>query len=100
MAIIHSIDTIISDPDVLDGQPMIAGSQVKVIDVVASHLYRDLLPTELATNFKLNLGQVYATLAYYYQHKPEFDGILRDNAQKSEIYLKQLEEQGKLIRHE
>lgn len=100
MATIHSIDTIVSDPDIQDGQPMIANRHVRVIDIVASHLYRGLSATELATNFKLDLGQVYAALAYYYLYKRELDKMMRSNAEQAQIYLKQLEEQGKLIRSE
>jgi uncharacterized protein (DUF433 family) len=100
MTIIHPIDTIISDPEIQDGQPMVADRHIRVIDIVASHLFRGLTATEVATNFKLNLGQVYAALAYYYQHKPELDETMRSNAEQAEIYLRQLEEQGKLIRRE
>ena len=62
MVTVHPIDTIVSDPAVRQGQPLIAGSRVRVIDIVASHLYRGLTADELATNFNLNLGQVYAAL--------------------------------------
>jgi len=100
MATIHPIDTIVSDPNLQDGQPMIADRHIRVVDIVASHLYRGLNATELATNFKLDLGQVYAALAYYYQHKSELDEVMRTQAEQAEIYLNQLETQGKLIRRD
>lgn len=100
MATIHLIDTIVSDPNIQNGQLMVADCLVRVIDVVASHLYRGLTPTELATNYKLNLGQVYATLAYYYQHKSDLDETIRTNTEQAEIYLNQLAEQGMLIRRD
>ena len=93
MVTIHPIDTIISDPDMRDGQPVISGSRVRVVDLIASHLYRQLTADELATNFNLNLAQVYAALAYYYQHKAEIDAVLRSEAQQAEQYLQQLDEQ-------
>jgi uncharacterized protein (DUF433 family) len=98
MVTIHPIDTIISDPNIRDGQPVISGSRVRVVDLITSHLYRHLTADELATNFNLNLAQVYAALAYYYQHKAEIDAVLRSEAQQAEQYLQQLDEQGKLIR--
>lgn len=98
MVTIHPIDTIVSDPDVRDGHPVIEGSRVRVVDLAASHLYRHLTADELATNFNLSLAQVYAALAYYYQHKAEIDAVLRSEAQQAEDYLRQLDEQGKLIR--
>jgi uncharacterized protein (DUF433 family) len=98
MVTIHPIDTIVSDPRIHNGQPVVAGSRVRVVDLAASHLYRHLTPDELATNFNLDLAQVYAALAYYYQHKAEMDAVLRVEAQQAEQYLQQLEDQEKLIR--
>jgi uncharacterized protein (DUF433 family) len=100
MQTIHAIETIVSDPNVRDGQAMIRDSQVRVVDVIASHLYRHLSADELATNFNLSLGQIYATLAYYYQHKAHIDAILRDEARQADAHLKELEAQGKLIRRD
>lgn len=100
MVTIHPIDTIISDPNIRDGQPVISGSRVRVVDLIASHLYRHLTADELATNFNLNLAQVYAALAYYYQNKAEIDAVLRSEAQKAEKYLQELDEQGKLSRRD
>lgn len=97
MVTIHPIDTIISSPDIRDEQPVISGSRVRVVDLVASHLYRYLTADELATNFNLSLAQVYAALAYYYQHKATIDAILRSEAQRAEQYLQELDQQGNLI---
>ena len=98
MVTVHPIDTIVSDPDTHNGQPVISGSRVRVVDLVASHLYRHLSADELATNFNLDLAQVYAALAYYYAHKAEIDAVLRTEAEQAEQYLQQLDAQGKLIR--
>ena len=100
MTTIHPIDTIVSDPGNRGGQPMIAGTSIRVIDVVASHIYRGLPPEELATNFALDMGQVYAALAYYYQHKPEMDSRMRNDAAVAERLLADFEAKGKLIRVE
>lgn len=100
MVTIHPIDMIASDPNIRDGQLIIVGSRVRVVDVIASHLYRHLTADELATNFNLNLAQVYASLAYYYEHKSEIDTILRAEAQQAKTYLQQLDTQGKLIRRD
>jgi|SRR5579859_125212 len=98
MATIHPIDTIISDPQVRDGQPIIANTSLRVSDVIASHIYRGLSPEELAVNFALDLGQVYAALAYYYQHKAEVDQQMHTEHSKSERLLAELGAQQKLIR--
>ena len=98
MVTVHPIDTIVSDPATHNGQPVISGSRVRVVDLVASHLYRHLSADELATNFNLDLAQVYAALAYYYAHKAEIDTVLRTEAERAARYLQQLDAQGKLIR--
>ena len=100
MAVIHPIETIISDPSIRGGQPIIAGTGVRVVDLVASYLYRRLTAEELAVNFALDLGQVHAALAYYYQHKAELDSWMRDEETKADKLLAELETQGKLIRLE
>lgn len=98
MATIHPIDTIVSDPGNRGGQPIIAGTSIRVVDVVASHVYRGLTAEELATNFALDMGQVYAALAYYYQHKSELGSRMRKDAIDAERLLADFESKGKLIR--
>jgi uncharacterized protein (DUF433 family) len=100
MSTVHSIDTIVSDPTIRGGQPVIAGTTIRIIDLVASHLYRGLGAEELAVNFKLSLGQVYAALAYYYQNQLEIDSLIRVDEDESIKLLKKIEGQGKLIRIE
>jgi len=100
MAIIYPIDTILSDPGKRGGQPIIAGTNIRVSDLVASHLYRGQSPDELAVNFALSLGQVYAALAYYYDHKAAMDETMREEAAEAEQLLSELEASGKLIRIE
>jgi len=100
MVTVHPIDTIISDPAVRNGQPVIAGTAIRVIDLIASHLYRGLNAEELAANFKMSLGQVYAALAYYYQNRAEIDSWMADDEDESFKLLKAIDLQGKLIRIE
>ncbi len=100
MTVIHAIETIISDPEIRNGQPVIAGTSVRVKDIAASHIYRGLSAEELAANFMLDMGQVHAALAYYYQHKVELDEQMRADAKKAETMIERLAEQGKLLRLE
>ena len=98
MATIHPIDTIVSDPGNRGGRPIIVGTSIRVVDVIASHIYRGLSAEELATNFALDMGQVYAALAYYYQHKSEMDARMRQDSDMANYLLANFEAQGKLIR--
>ncbi len=100
MVTIHPIDTIMSDPNKRGGQPIIAGTSIRVTDVVASHIYRGLPAEELAVNFMLDMGQVYAALAYYYQNKSDMDARMRADAAEAQNLLTAFEAEGKLIRVE
>ena len=100
MAIVHPIETIVSDPAIRGGHPVIAGTTLRVADLVAGHIYRGLSPEELAVNFRLDMGQVYAALAYYHQHKAEVDARIRADAAEAENLLSEFDAQGKLIRLE
>ena len=100
MVTILSIDTIVSDSSIRDGQPIVAATQIRVSDIVASHLYRGQTPDELAVNYKLSLGQVYAALAYYYQHKDQIDELMQQEWDRANTYLETLEKNGRLIRVE
>lgn len=86
---IPTTEPIISNPNVRSGQPTIAGTTVRVLDLVARHLSRGLSAKELAAHFRLDLGQVHAALAYYYQHKAEFDAQIHADAQKAEALKEQ-----------
>lgn len=100
VATVLSINTIISDPDIRGGRPVIAGTTLRVSDLVASHRYRGHTPEELAVQFKLTLGEAHAALAYYYVHKAEIDQELRDNAAQAAHLLDDFDAAGKLIRSE
>jgi uncharacterized protein (DUF433 family) len=100
MSVIHPIETIISDPAIRGGQPIIAGTGVRVVDLVASYLFRGLTVEELAVNYALDLGQSHAALAYYYQHKAEMDTWMQNDEAQADRLLAELDAQGKLIRLE
>ncbi len=90
MAEILVIETIISDPDVRRGRPVIAGTGIMVSDIAAYTNFQGMTPDELATQLGLTLGQVYAALAYYYDHKVEIDDEIRANREEAEALLEQL----------
>lgn len=52
----------------------------------------------LADAFRLELGQVYAALAYYYLHKAEVEAAMRAETERGEALFKMLEAQGKAQR--
>ncbi len=57
-------------PDVFNGKPHIAGHRIRVLDIVVWHEKRGLSPDEILELYPgLTLGDVYAALAYYFDHR-------------------------------
>lgn len=78
-----SINLITSNPKVRAGRPCIAGTGLRVSDVVMAHLYHNQTPDEIAAGYAVSLSGVYAALAYYYEHKAEIDTDIRDQIEKA-----------------
>lgn len=77
MNVIQSIDLIAKNPAIRGGRPCVAGTGLRVTDLVIAHLFHKRSPEEIASDYELSLPQVYASLAYYYQHKDELDEDIR-----------------------
>ncbi|MDY7093418.1 MAG: DUF433 domain-containing protein [Acidobacteriota bacterium] len=90
-ATVLPIQTIVRDSQVRSGQPILAGTTLRVSDLVAYHLFDGLSPEQLALQFELNLAQVHAALSYYYSHREEIDAEIRSNAEAADRYRSQLE---------
>jgi uncharacterized protein (DUF433 family) len=64
-------------PGVCGGKPRIAGHRIRVQDVVLWHERMGMSPEEITvTHPGLTLSDVYAALAYYYDHLDEIRGFL------------------------
>ncbi len=64
-------------PGVAGGKPRIAGHRIRVQDVVVWHERLDLSADEIASEYGLSLADVYAALAYYYDHREDIDRVIR-----------------------
>lgn len=85
-AVIQSINLIAINPAVRGGRPCIAGTGLRVIDIVMAHLFHQRTSSELASDYGISLAQVYAALAYYYEHKAELDADIRQQVAKAREY--------------
>jgi uncharacterized protein (DUF433 family) len=74
---ILSINLITSNPKVRDGRPCIAGTGLRVTDVVNASTIHLHTPDQIAADYGITLAQVHAALAYYYEHKAELDEDIR-----------------------
>jgi len=91
------IDAVMSDPDVRNGSPVLAGTTLRISDLAAYHTLQGFTPEQLAVQFELDLAHVHAALSFYYRHKAEIDGEIRANAQAAEGWQKELTSQGRGI---
>ncbi len=84
MNVIQSIDLITKNPAVRGGKPCVAGTGgLRVTDLVIAHLFHKRSPEEITSDYELSLPEVYASLAYYYQHKDELDEDIRHQILKA-----------------
>jgi len=92
---ILSIDMIVSNPKIRSGKPIIAGTSMRVQDIAIGSVYKNYSVDDLLKHYPhLNLAQIYAALAYYYDHKAEMDEMMRTNREFVEAFrAKQLHDQ-------
>ena len=60
-------------PGIAGGKPRIAGHRITVQNVVIWHDWMGYSADEIATEYGLTLADVYAAIAYYYDHQTEID---------------------------
>ncbi|HEX9943536.1 MAG TPA: DUF433 domain-containing protein [Thermoanaerobaculia bacterium] len=89
------IESVVSDPEIRGGQPLVAGTTLRVSDLAAYHTLAGLTPEQLSVQFELDLARVHAALAFYYQNKTAIDAEIRSNADQAETLRQQLNVQGR-----
>ena len=89
MTTIQVIEAIGIDPDIRSGRPYILGTTVTVADVALARLHHALDAEGIAEWYGLSLPQVYAALAYYYEHKSEIDEQVRTQIRRAEALKEQ-----------
>lgn len=63
--------------------PMIAGTTMKVIELVLAQMAHGWSAEELSLQFPhLTLGQIHSALAYYWDHREELDGDIERRVEK------------------
>jgi len=64
-------------PGIAGGKPRVAGHRITVQNIVIWHERLGMSADEIATKYDLSLGDVYAALAYYFDHQREIDESIR-----------------------
>lgn len=86
---IRSLDEHIEvTPDVAGGKPRVAGHRITVQNIAIWHERMGLDADEVSAMYGLSLADVYAALAYYYDHRAEIDDSIRSD----EAFVEELRE--------
>jgi uncharacterized protein (DUF433 family) len=68
----------------------IAGSRIRVLDVYVWHVLRGMSAHEICDQFpQLTMADVYAAMAYYWDHREEIEGQLQRAREIEEEFRKQ-----------
>ncbi len=67
-------------PGVVGGKPRITGHRITVQNIVVWHEFMGLSADEIAAEYGVSLSDVYAALAYYYDHRAEIDESIQADA--------------------
>ena len=84
MLTVQSINLIAIDDRVRGGRPYIIGTSLTVADIAIVKIYHGQDADGIAQWFGLGLPQVYAALAYYYEHKDAIDAEIRAQVRRAE----------------
>ncbi|MBN2383646.1 DUF433 domain-containing protein [bacterium] len=93
----HHIDT---SPGVIGGKPRITGRRIAVQDIVIWHELMGISVDEIASEYNLTLGNIYAALAWYHDHKDEIDLSLKKSDKFVKSYKKRRSSKISLKSHE
>jgi uncharacterized protein (DUF433 family) len=60
-------------PGVVGGKPRIAGRRITIQNIAVWQEYMGMSADEIASEYDLSLGDVYAAMAYYFDHRDEIE---------------------------
>lgn len=67
-----------STPGIAGGKPRIAGHRITVKNIAIWHERMGKSADEICTEYGLTLAEVYAALAFYYDHRAEIDRSIEE----------------------
>ncbi|MCG2685616.1 MAG: DUF433 domain-containing protein [Planctomycetales bacterium] len=75
-----------------DNMPMLAGTRIKVVEIVLDHLAHGADVQEIHREFPhLSLGEIHSALAYYYDHQQEMDADIARRLQRAGEFREKFE---------
>ncbi len=74
---------ITTDARISKGSPIIAGTRIRVLDIIIEYEYLGLTPDEIINAHPhLILPQVHDALSFYYEHREMLDAEIRQRKEK------------------
>jgi len=68
-------------PGICGGKPRIAGHRITVQQIAIWHDRLGKSADEIATEYDLQISDVYAALAYYFDHRQDIDKALKESSE-------------------
>jgi uncharacterized protein (DUF433 family) len=69
--------------EISKGTPIIAGTRVRVLDIIIEYEYLGFSPDEIVSAHpQLILPQIHDALSYYYEHREELDNEIRSRKER------------------
>ena len=81
METMQSINLVSTNPRVRNGRPCIAGTTIEIATIATAKVLGGQEPEDIAADLELSLSQVYAALAFYYDHKAAIDATIQSRRQ-------------------
>ena len=95
METVESINLITRNPEIRGGRPCIAGTGLKVSDIVMAMRYHDRSPEQISEGYQISVAEVYAALSYYQLHIDEIDTDIENQIQTARrLYREHVESGG------
>ncbi len=80
---------ITTDKNIRNGEPIIAGTGIRVLDIAVRYEVAGMTPEDIIIALPhLSLTHVHDALSYYYEHKSELDMIWKKSLKKVESIKK------------
>ncbi|HLC62121.1 MAG TPA: DUF433 domain-containing protein [Candidatus Nanoarchaeia archaeon] len=84
-----AIESKIIKDKLMSGSPRIAGTRIRVRDIVEKYIVLSYSPEEIAEAFDISLVSVYDALSYYYKHTEEVQEEIRKDREFVEKFRKE-----------
>ena len=75
---------IVQTPGIAGGKPRIDGHRITIQNIVIWHEHLGYSVEEIADQYNLSLSEIYAALAYYFDHQSEINQSIEDSLEFAE----------------